>query len=56
MGETQIKREAPLTEAAFCWARIENQMAGEKLNEGIWLSHLDTCKLRHMKINRWRSG
>ncbi len=42
------KTEAPLSEAAFRWALTENQMAGEKLSEGIRLFHQDTQKLRQM--------
>ena len=37
--------EAPLTEAAFRWALVDNQMAGEKLTEGIRTFHLDYVRL-----------
>lgn len=40
--------EPLLSEANFRWALTENQMAGEKLAEGIRLFHQDTEKLRQM--------
>lgn len=42
------KTESNLSEADFRWALTENQMAGEKLSEGIRLFHQDTQKLRQM--------
>nr|WP_246580507.1 hypothetical protein [Deinococcus aestuarii] len=34
------------TEAAFRWALVEDQMAGEKLTEGLRLFHQDDLRLR----------
>lgn len=45
-AQTSDQAEAPLTESAFRWALVENQMAGEKLTEGIRLFHQDYLKLK----------
>ncbi|ACO48114.1 transaldolase [Deinococcus deserti] len=37
--------QEPLTEAAFRWALVDNQMAGEKLTEGIRQFHQDYLQL-----------
>ena len=39
-------RQAILTESAFRWALVDNQMAGEKLTEGLRLFHRDDLALR----------
>ncbi|PYE54633.1 transaldolase [Deinococcus yavapaiensis] len=46
-SDAEGDKEAPLGEAAFRWSLIENQMAGEKLNEGIRAFHQDYLKLKH---------
>lgn len=54
-AEAVTDKEGPLSEAAFRWALIENQMAGEKLNEGIRQFHLDALKLRLMVEEQLRT-
>ncbi|UBV45081.1 transaldolase (plasmid) [Deinococcus taeanensis] len=54
-GEAATGKEEPLSEGAFRWALIENQMAGEKLNEGIRQFHLDALKLRRMVEEQLRT-
>lgn len=45
-AQVTAEAEPRLTEAAFRWALVENQMAGEKLSEGIRLFHQDYLRLR----------
>ncbi|SMB77711.1 transaldolase [Deinococcus hopiensis] len=45
-AQTSDQAEGRLTESAFRWALLENQMAGEKLTEGIRLFHQDYLKLK----------
>ncbi|AFZ66181.1 transaldolase [Deinococcus peraridilitoris] len=44
-GTASAKQEA-ITEAVFHWALVENQMAGEKLIEGLRLFHRDYLALK----------
>ncbi|AZI43524.1 transaldolase [Deinococcus psychrotolerans] len=40
--------DTPVTEADYRWSLAEDAMAGEKLNEGIRMFHLDTQKLKDL--------
>jgi transaldolase len=47
-AELGSQSEDKLTEADYRWSLTENAMAGEKLQEGIRMFHLDTQKLKDL--------